>query len=374
MESRAKELEKIGNYKSAADIYANLLKSAKNTDDQYYFSKKISNSKKLHLKVSELLHGEAFFPVFVEKNNSGAIFTIHFEKKDEYENGKSLPILSKNWKKIQPFLKFFLDDFLKKHLKHHYVFEWEFGKYFPFIKNIPSNNKCCEVFEQIDGNSLQLALVFAFLSTFLKVNLEKFVFSGKIEQIGNTIQIGEVDEIPTKLSIIKTERPETKLICNFESVDVTIETFKDLENAINYVIPKFAELLNDELSQNETLRKISLKVIPDIEAEDGQKHKLAKFTHGAIDFNETPLFYDYLIHNNDVFAPASEGIIIDGLKPAFGIALIGGMEEIKNTVSNFIAVRNTQNDSGELTSAVVIRAQNLYGKRKVGETFRYKNK
>lgn len=372
MEIRAKELEKIGNYKSAVEIYSQLLKESNRADDKYFYSEKIEKANKFFEKVSKLNFGEAFFPVFDEKNNSGAVFTIHFEKSSQYENGNRLPILSNNWEIIQPFLKSYLDEFLKKNLKHHYVFDWKFGEYFPFIKNIPSNKDSATVFEQIEGNSLQLALAFAFFSAFLKVNLGKFIFSGNLEQIGNSVKIGTVNEIPTKLSIIKKERPRTQLIANFESEDKTLLNFDDLDNAINRTIPDFAKLLDEELFNNSDIRKISLEVIPEIKAEDGQVHKLAKFTHGAIGFIETPIFYHYLIRNSDVFAPASEGIIIDGLRPAFGMALITGMEEIKNNVTNFIAVRNTQADEEGFSIAVVVKSGLIENTRKPGELFRFK--
>ncbi len=372
MESRAKGLENIGNYKSAVEIYSQLLKESNGADDKYFYSKKIEKVNKFFEKVSELNFGEAFFPVFDGKNNSGAVFTIHFEKSSQYENGNSLTILSDNWGKIQPFLKSYLDEFLEKNLKHHYVFDWKFGEYFPFIKNIPSNKDSATIFGQIEGNSLQLALAFAFFSAFLKVNLGKFVFSGNLEQRGNSVKIGSVNEIPTKLSIIKKERPSTQLIANFESDDKTLLNFDELNNAINRTIPAFAKLLDEELFNNSNIRKISLKVIPEIEAEDGKKHDLVKFDHGGINTHEIPLLYEYLKRNKDFFSPAENGVIIDGLKPAFGVALIAGMEDIKNTVSNFIAIRNTQDDSKGFSSAVVVKSGGQKKSRNPGELFKYK--
>ena len=372
MEKRARELERLGNYQSAIKIYADLQEKTKNYDDRYYYSQKIKAANFKHSNVSKLYSGQAFFPVFVQKNNSGAIFTIKFVRNIQNSCGIIVGNLTKNWEEIKPLLVKFLNNYLEKNLKNYLVFDWNLDEYFPCIEKFPDQQNNEELYEMIEGNSLQLALIFAFLSYFLNITLSNYVFTGTLTEDGDTVKINSVNEIQAKLDITKIERPKALLICNSNIGDSELRSFDNLETFITKMLPNFNKLLTDSIEKS-TEKKISyiyVKTIKNVQSVDGKTSTLLRFNHTNM-YGGMKLL-NFFRQNLELFSPAAEGVIIDGLKPAFAVGLLAGMEEIKNTISGFIAVRNTQNDLQSETSAVVIK-NGPNSLRKAGETFRYYN-
>lgn len=372
MEKRAIELIRLGNFKSAENIYNDLYKEATNSDDKYYYCQKRNWAREMNKNISELNYGQAFFPVFVQKFNSGAIFKIQFVQNIQYSNGVIVGNLTKNWEEIKPLLIKFLNNYLEKNLKNYLVFDWNPDKYFPCIIKIPNQNNNEELYDLIEGNSLQLALAFAFLSNLLNIIFSKFVFTGTLSEDGDTIKINSVNEIQAKLDITKIERPAAWLICNSDINDTDLSNFDNFETLITKILPNFNKLLTNsiEKSTDKNFRYVYVKTLKNVQSVDGQASTLLRFNHTNIYGGR--MLLKFFRQNLELFSPAAEGVIIDGLKPAFAVGLLAGMEEIKNTISGFIAVRNTQNDSENKTSAVVIK-NGPNSSRKAGETFWYYN-
>lgn len=366
-EKIAKKLFDLGNYKSSGKLYDELNKNSKNNEDCIYFKNNSDICKENYEKVLRLSYGEAFFPVIGQADRCNSVLTLRITNNPASE--KLFDI-----EKVKVAVIKFLDEYLFQEIKTIMVLDWKVDDLMAEIKNIPNMNDYFRSYtDSIEGRSLELAAAVAIISKLLDLKISsEFVFTGAVEAEGNNIELVHVDNIKEKLDCIKEERPGIKYFIapgSSKISDKIIITNNTLKEVVSRVFKNFKIEVEKSLLEKKEIEMITLKI-----NKSKNEHKkdvlVFNFQHPSIQENDIKKISEFLCNIGEFIKGRKEGIIIDGLRFSCLSPMLLSMQNVANHISNFVAVRFTQD--GNFAKAAVVRTNNKNTSTfKVGDTFSY---
>jgi len=379
-EGLAKYLADIGNYQSAINLFQELHKMSSEFEDRSFFEGEIKRCKECLKKTSELNIGEAFFPVYDENSTVCSVLTIRITP--EPTSGKVFDIND-----IKINVVKYLDSIIKKsrnEIDRVQILDWNSQLLKAEIKNTSSESRAFRKFvKTVDGKSVELAIVVALISYFLKLEVpNNIAFSSLVDFGAENPKLYPADELPGKISAIKLERPFIKKLVTYgkpistKGFLVEIPTLKD---AIDVVFKNMEVKMETQLLKQESLRKISLKIrdIKDIR-EGFQKEKLLLFAFkhpsleaGIVNNDEIPAVFEFLTNVSRLLKGRSAGVVLDGLIPSYMNPMLALIQGFSNGIGNFLAVRYGKAHDG-IADAAVVRTTKDDSPYKLGDVLRYK--